>query len=198
MKKKHSNSSSKRTRLSSFLRGSRKNTDRNDHSEIPPTIKSPSADALVADEQRSCATVPSAPVQVETNAPASEDHGDALNFDGEEKLPASLVLVKQLLKKAGEELEKQLPLDIRASTKFEVKASADINALAESIGSTLEVMMDRSNVEKSKQKPAVRLLTEWAKKALPFVETGITVANVQRACDQELTLIRTSFQLHTT
>jgi hypothetical protein len=99
---------------------------------------------------------------------------------GEEVLPASVALAKEALNKAGKKLAEKIPQDSRGDMNFEIKASADIDTLAGNIGSVLVTMMGDRKVDKSKQTHIQELVTEWAKKTIPFVETGLTVANVYR------------------
>jgi hypothetical protein len=94
---------------------------------------------------------------------AAQDHGDAVNK----------------LNEAVEKLKQKIPQDILTSSTFEIKPSADINSLANNIGSALVTMMEQRNIEKAKQSNVKMMITEWAKKAIPFVEKGLTIANVQ-------------------
>jgi hypothetical protein len=97
----------------------------------------------------------------------------------EETLPRSVVLAKERLHEAGEKLKKNIPQNSLEGVDFEIKASADVDAFAHNIGSALVAMMEKRKIEKSKQSHALGLVTEWAKKTIPFVETGLTIANVQ-------------------
>jgi hypothetical protein len=96
----------------------------------------------------------------------------------EEILPANVALAKEVLNKSGKVLGDKIPQDARGDMNFEIKASADIDTLADNIGSVLVRMMGDRQVEQSKQTHVQGLVKEWAKKTIPFVETGLTVANV--------------------
>jgi len=82
------------------------------------------------------------------------------------------------LDKAAEKLKNTIPEKMHANATFEFKASADINALADNIGSVLVTMMDVEKVEKSRQAHVQDMVKEWAKKTLPFVGRGLNIAKV--------------------
>jgi hypothetical protein len=109
--------------------------------------------------------------------PAAQDHEDAITK--EEKLPRTVAVANTYLNEAVEKLKQKIPQDILASSTFEIKPSADINSLANNIGSALVTMMEQRNIEKAKQSNVKMMITEWAKKTIPFVEKGLTIANVQ-------------------
>jgi len=113
-----------------------------------------------------------------------------------EKLPTSVAIAQDRLNKAGEKLKKKLPADLLASGDFEIKVSADVNSVADNIGSTLDTFMEQRDVEKSEQSHAREFITEWAKKTIPYIETGTTIANVEKPLDeQETDSARTLFHL---
>jgi hypothetical protein len=93
-------------------------------------------------------------------------------------LPTTVALANLVLDTAAEKLKKKIPTETWGITSFDIKPSADITSLAENIGTTLVTLMDKRNVEKSKQTRVQGMVREWAKKTIPFVETGLTIANV--------------------
>jgi hypothetical protein len=106
------------------------------------------------------------------------EHKDSTGADHEEILPTSVALAKERLDKAGEELRKKIPQGFLEGADFEIKASADINSLADNVGGALVAMMELRKIKKSKQSRARGFVTEWAKKTIPLVGTGLTVVNV--------------------
>jgi hypothetical protein len=83
------------------------------------------------------------------------------------------------LKESAEKLEGLLPLDLLSSQKREMESttgSADINALADSLGSIIEVLMRERDIEEAPS--GLSVIKVWAKKALPFVEKGLDIATV--------------------
>jgi len=113
-----------------------------------------------------------------------------------EKLPTRVAIAQDRLNKAGEKLKKKLPADLLASGDFQIKVSADVNSVADNIGSTLDIFMEQRDVEKSEQSHAREFITEWAKKTIPYIETGTTIANVEKPLDeQETDSDRTLFHL---
>jgi hypothetical protein len=96
----------------------------------------------------------------------------------ERKLPATVVIANLVLDAAAENLKKRIPTEILDISNFDIKASADIGSLAEDIGITLVTMMDIRQVQKSKQTRVQGMVTEWAKRTLPFLEVGLTAVNV--------------------
>jgi hypothetical protein len=169
-----------------FLSGFKKNAERKARvqpplaplpaSEIPTT-----ADTALVQQGPSAPATSTAITLVGPIAPDAPELEEAVNSGGAEEelvLPANIALAKDVLNKAGKKLADKIPQDARREMKFEIKASADINTLADNIGSVLVTMMADRQVEKSKQTHVQGLVTEWAKKTIPFVETGLTVANV--------------------
>jgi hypothetical protein len=95
----------------------------------------------------------------------------------ENELPTNVAQAIDKLNKSAEKLKDSLPKTmIQESATFKVDGGADINALADNVGSTLVALMSAQD-SKSKQK-AQSLLVEWAKKAIPFIQPGLSVASV--------------------
>jgi hypothetical protein len=163
-----------------FLSGFKKDAERKPrgqpHPEPLPTSE-PSATATpeVVQQGPRAAAPSTIAAPVRPTAPDAELEG-VVN-SGEEGLPANVALAKDVLNKAGKKLAETIPQDARGDMNFEIKASADIDTLADNISSVLASMI-ADRIEKSKQTHVQELVTEWAKKTIPFVETGLTVANV--------------------
>ena len=165
------------TKVRSLLPGSMKNKNKSQPESSPNPIPTGANDPGALIQQGPSITAASTVVAVvESPAPAVEDVRGALSSD--EKDERDITLAKGRLNKAGEDLKNKIPPDILGSTNFEIKASADISSLADNIGLALVMMMDRRCIEKSRQTHFQGLVTEWAKKTIPFIETGLTVANV--------------------
>ena len=146
----------------------------NDEDETGAQSGSPAVD-----NEGLSATAPSTPSPVENIVSAVEGSSEAISEDEEGgKLPTTIATANDRLDKAAEKFKTKMTKEILGSTNFEIKASADISSLAENIGVTLVTMMDKRKVEKSKQTHVQSMVTEWVKKTIPFVETGLTVANV--------------------
>jgi len=126
---------------------------------------------------------PSGPAR-NTEPAASGQGKDTTEGDQEEALPTSVALAKERLNEAGKKLRTKIPPNVLESAAFEIKGTADINVLADNVGSALVKMMEERSVSKSRQSRARVFVAEWAKKTVPFVEKGFTIANVQ-ACDHD-------------
>lgn len=173
-----SNSSATRKKPFGFFSRLSKKLEHKGHTEsISPTYV-PTSQALSL-KHRPKPTAASAVAIVELAVPTPQTHEDAVNDDEEGKLPTSIAIANARLNEAGENLKQKIPEDILASSTFEIKPSADINSLANNIGSALVTMMDQRNIEKAKQSKVKTMITEWAKKTIPFVEKGLTIADVQ-------------------
>jgi len=178
MKKRSSKLSGKKT-LGRLVPGFLKSTERSHPGEPPNLIPTGAPDPALAQPGPSTVmTAPSTAATFIASTPTAVEHsGAVLDRDGEEEREPP-ALAKSKLNKAGEDLKKKIPADFLGSMSFEIKASADITTLADSIGSALVMMMDRRSVGKSRQTHFQGLVTEWAKKTIPFIETGLTAANV--------------------
>jgi hypothetical protein len=123
---------------------------------------------------------PAASSTVIIGEPAIAEVEEVLGVNEEEKLPANIALAKDRLNKAREELKKKIPADIiETCTNFEIRASVDLNCLAHNIGSALVMMMQKQKIRELKHTShALDLVKEWAKKTIPFVETGLNLASV--------------------
>jgi hypothetical protein len=112
---------------------------------------------------------------------AAIENNDTANTDMEGEMPPKdVAFAQKRLNEAAAKLEKNISAELLASRNFEIKGSADVNSLANNIGSALVMIMEQRDVEKPKQSHARDLVTEWAKKTIPFIETGLTVTNVRR------------------
>jgi hypothetical protein len=170
--------------LPGFLRQSKKSPGRKGHDDVLPEPVPdghvPNTDPSIVDNQGANTTARSPPTEPPTEpAATSVQKKAAVNTDADrEELPTSVVIAQDRLKKAEEKLEKKLSADLLRSGDFEIKASTNINTLADNIGSTLVTLMEQRNIEKSEQSHARDLITECAKKTIPFIETGLTIAEV--------------------
>lgn len=139
----------------------------------------PSAPLLPVAEIRTAGKSSPSTDQTEPAAPAVESNDPPSEVDQEQILPTTsqrVDLAEKRLEKAGKKLEKIITQ--KDSAEFEIKASADINTLAENIGAALVSLMEHRKVAESKQSQARSFVVEWAKKTIPFVDTGLTIANV--------------------
>jgi hypothetical protein len=184
MTQESSKSSGKKGKFRRFLSGFKKDAERKSHGQPQPqplpSSESPSASSPASVPQGPSPEAPSIPVTLAVPAgpEIAKVEGASRGGEGEEGLPANIALAKDVLNKAGKKLSDKIPEDVRRDMNFEIKASADIDTLADNIGSVLVTMMADRQVEQSKQTHVQGLVTEWAKKTIPFVETGLTVANV--------------------
>jgi hypothetical protein len=88
-------------------------------------------------------------------------------------------------KKAAEELKKLIPADIAQSEDLEIKTikgCADINSLADRVGSAVVKVMEHRRMEIEKQPAVQKLLKSWVKNVLPFVHQGLSIAKVFPRC----------------
>lgn len=87
---------------------------------------------------------------------------------------------KKKSEEAAKKLEGLLPPDLMTSQREKmesIKGSVDINALAESLGSIIEVLMRDRDIEEAPS-AGLSMIKIWVKKALPFIEHGLDVATV--------------------
>jgi hypothetical protein len=78
------------------------------------------------------------------------------------------------LKAAAKKLEKAIPKEVLESGKLEIKGCADINTLADNVALAIGSLMNERNVAESKQSVVKTLLKGWVKKALPFLQHGLS------------------------
>lgn len=166
-----------------FLSGFKKDAERKTRGRPPleplSTSEIPAATDPLVQPRPDAPTPSTAVAPVGPIASDTQELERTVNSGAEEEtLPANVALAKEVLNKAGKELGDKIPQDARGDMNFEIKASADIDTLADNIGSVLVTMMGDRQVEQSKQTYIQGLVKEWAKKTIPFVETGLTVANV--------------------
>jgi len=96
-------------------------------------------------------------------------------------LPKSLTAfeaAEERLKDAAKNLEKIIPTEVLESEKLEIKGCADINTLADNIAVAIGRLMNKRNVEETKQSTVKTLMKGWVKKALPFVQNGLSATTV--------------------
>ena len=152
---------------------------RSQSGQLPTSSNVPSpSDRAVVDASTTSRVPSAAPtVDVEILSYNASDSNDGLRDKQKEELPASVVLAKDKLKKAVEKLEKKIPSDFQGKATFEVPGGADINSLTDDIGSKLVTMMDLRNNQSKKR--VQNFVIDWAKKTIPFIQPGLTVASVR-------------------
>jgi hypothetical protein len=105
--------------------------------------------------------------------------------DGDADPPKTATEAEKRLKKAAEELQKLIPADIAQSEDLEIKTikgCADINSLADRVGSAVVKVMEHRRMEIEKQPAVQKLLKSWVKNVLPFVHQGLSIAKVFPKC----------------
>jgi hypothetical protein len=90
--------------------------------------------------------------------------------------PNKLETALSKLNEAAAKLRRMLPEDNQPQMES-IQACADLSTLAESLASVMETIMDERNIEES-SKPAKTPIQSWVKKALPFIEQGLSAATV--------------------
>jgi hypothetical protein len=88
---------------------------------------------------------------------------------------------ERTLREAAENLKKELQKSGMDSSGFEfelIHGSYDMNTLAYNLERCLGAIMDNSNVSLSNQNAVKTFVKEWAKKSIPFIEKGLTAAEV--------------------
>ena len=86
------------------------------------------------------------------------------------------------LNEAAEKLQKKLPEEVQQDERFRIKpihGSADINAVSDSLQRSIGHLMDQQEVPEQKQLLVKALTNNWVKKAIPFIHSGLSVAEVQ-------------------
>lgn len=177
MKQQSSKPSGKKTHFRRLIPRFLK-TKEHSHPEPPPNPGGTTDPALMQQRPSSDTGAPSTAVALVDSASSNVENPNVVLNGEEEEERKPLARAKNRLNTAANNLKKKIPADILGSTNFEIKASADITSVAESIGSALVTMMDLRSIEKSRQSHFQGLVTEWAKKTIPFLETGLTAANV--------------------
>jgi hypothetical protein len=83
------------------------------------------------------------------------------------------------LNTAAAKLGRMLPENFKRDGEIgSIRGYADLHTLAESLASVMETMMDERSIEELKKPAATTLIKSWIKKALPFIEQGLTAATV--------------------
>jgi len=85
------------------------------------------------------------------------------------------------LNAAAAQLEQMLPLDVR-KTELKLERYADLHTLTESLASVMNTMMDERQIDESNKPTATAVIKSWVQKALPFIEHGLSAANVCSEC----------------
>jgi len=168
--------------LGIFPRSKKKSEEDQSHCDnptehIPASHPSPAAEHVVEKQVASPSASSAHPPASKTTTRAPEDPA-CENEEDVGGLRRRLERANDRLAKAAEKLKNTIPEKMHGNATFEFKASADINALADSIGSVLVSMMDVEKVEKSRQAHVQDMVKEWAKKTLPFLGRGLNIAKV--------------------
>jgi hypothetical protein len=120
-------------------------------------------------------------------AQSTENHSELAvqSSDGDADPPKTATEAEKRLKKAAKELQKLIPADIAQSEDLEIKTikgCADINSLADKVGSAVVKVMEHRSMEIEKQPAVQKLLKSWVKNVLPFVHQGLSIAKVVPRC----------------
>ena len=112
------------------------------------------------------------PVALETAPLAEESQHEVESHEDETETSRSLTDAERRLKDAAEKLDKMIPDDMRISV---VENCADVNSLADNIGSAITTLMWQRNIDKSNEHVLKSLTKRWVKKVFPFVQEGLRV-----------------------
>lgn len=115
------------------------------------------------------------PPSQEPNLPVGRSTADDVSKN--ERLPESVALAQKILDKAVDNLKKKLPPDIELRSKLVIKGSADLKSLSQNVTAELLKMITKEEIKESKE--IVNFVLSWAQKILPFVQQGLSIANVQ-------------------
>ena len=111
--------------------------------------------------------------QPETNLQQTADQPQAPSG-----LLSSTEYAEKRLKEAAEKLEKVIPKEVLQSGKLEINGCADINTMADNVALAIGRLMNQRNIDESKQSAVKTLMKGWVKKALPFIQHGLSAASV--------------------
>jgi hypothetical protein len=79
------------------------------------------------------------------------------------------------LSEAAAKLDKAIPADMKISV---VLNCADVNSLADNVGSAISTLMQQKNIDKSNEHVLKSLTKCWIKKVFPFIQQGLKAASV--------------------
>jgi hypothetical protein len=82
------------------------------------------------------------------------------------------------LEEAAKKLNKVIPKESFLSDHLEITGCADINTIADNVASAIGTLMSERNIDRTKQSVVKTLLKGWVKKALPFIQQGLSAASV--------------------
>ena len=88
---------------------------------------------------------------------------------------------QEALREAAKKLKERIEKSGIDSTQFgldPIHGSYDINSLARSLELALDKLMEKTKVPDATQNVAKAFTKEWAKKSLPFLEKGLSTAQV--------------------
>jgi hypothetical protein len=126
-------------------------------------------------------------------SPISEQKGQSKPGNTPSSAGSSfLAHAEATLKEAAENLQKKLPKGIKEDERFQIKpihGSADINMLSESLERSIGGLMDQEAVPERKQTLVKILTNNWVKKAIPFIHSGLSVAEASLLLVSSLNII---------
>lgn len=146
-------------------RNSPKSAGRVDEPSQPSDIPGPNP----ADE------IPATPVAKTEDTPQSNVH------------PSPLVVesaAEKALSEAAENLNTKIQKCGMDASEFKLKpirASYDMNSIAHSLEICLEGIMDKADVSVSNKNAVKTFAKDWGRKAIPFIEKGLDVAEVRES-----------------
>jgi hypothetical protein len=83
------------------------------------------------------------------------------------------------LEESAEKLDKAIPRSkILRSGELKIKGCADINSMADNVAYAIGALMKERNIDQPQQSVVKALIKGWVKKALPFIQKGLTAATV--------------------
>lgn len=129
-------------------------------------------------------------VQVETAPPSSEQivvTAQQSPVSGEKNGSQGITSDSEVspaearLQEAAAKLKSKLMMDLLHEVNMDfgpIQGHSDINSVAQQIGTAVVALMDQRHIAKSKQGPAKTFVQTWVKKALPFIQDGLSAAKV--------------------
>lgn len=119
----------------------------------------------------------SPPAAIETAPPQENQQQKAELQEDEAETSQCLTDAERRLKEAAEKLDKIIPDDMKISA---VDICADVNSLADNVGSAITTLMAQRNIDKLNEHVLKSLTKRWIKKVFPFLQQGLKAAAVLR------------------
>jgi hypothetical protein len=147
---------------------------------VPP---GPAQNSNEANDGHAISNLPSVspPLIVPTQAEATVDFKAKFEAPDQEasRKATDVEHAEKRLDAAAKKLKKKLPPELLGGKEFNtLQASADINSVAQQIAGVVGRMMAAQDA-KTPSSPAVKTITAWVKKVLPFIKKGLHVAKVR-------------------